>query len=137
MNWQIVPQETKDGGEVCIKAVRFYPVKNKRGEVITFGRMSDDCIRLFFAHDGAPDWEKWMVTRTKHGYNVTCPRRRILVSKPWETPEYKIVPGVAFGGREKSGSMSERGLREFLTQQCGKEFSDEILGWFDYAELAA
>lgn len=126
--WEIIQQETKKG-MVNVKQVRYYPIKDKKtNEVKGFGRLGMSCYRLLFRHQQNKDYEQWMVTHTRHGYNITCPKRIVEVNR-W-TKETAMVPGRAFGGESTSGSLTDRAFQSELTKLCGVEFTNLVIDSF-------
>ena len=131
--WQIIPQEVKDG-YVDVKQVRFFPIKDRKTkEVVGFGRLGM-CLRLKFRHELNKDYEEWTITFTKHGYNITCPKRLVPKEKDRWSKEMVLVPGRAFGGNATSGSMSESKFRRELMTMCGADFTETVLSAFEVAK---
>lgn len=125
-NWNI--QVTDKGEE--IKEVKFFPIKDKKTAKLTgFGKMAASCFRVEYFHKAAPT-QVWKVCSSKHGFNITCPKRLVPISDNPLEKQMKEVDGRAFNGRATSGSMSLQRLIKELTEQCGQEFAQRVCGLF-------
>ena len=118
MSWSIKPQIKSERGvetEVDIKEIRFAPITDKKTGQLGFMPLANVVIQLLYKHEKQPG--HWKLTKSKHGYNFTCPTRFIPASdSPTETKMVE-VPGRAFGGRPTSGSMNFRKATDALTEQ--------------------